>query len=105
MNIDEFKAYGIITQELLSQFKSHYAPGLFTEKELILLFMYLRVLAEVGSGKYLMPCLLEVKDIPRPLPHIASKAIPALLFYFGPNGPKLGAVSYTHLTLPTTPYV
>ena len=86
----EFKAYGIITLELLSQFSSHYVPGVFMQQQLVLLLKYLRVIAEVGKGKYLVPCLLKVTSIPRTLPHSASTSFPALLFYFGPNGPKLG---------------
>ena len=86
----EFKAYGIVTLELLSQFSSHYVSGLFMQQQLVLLLKYLRVIAEVGKGKYLVPCLLKVSAIPHPLPHSAGPSIPALLFYFGPNGPKLG---------------
>ena len=90
LNIEEFKAYGIVTLELLSQFSSHYVPGLFMQQQLVLLLKYLRVIAEVGRNKYLMPCLLKVTALHRPLPHSASSSISALLFYFGPNGPKLG---------------
>ena len=88
--LEEFKVHGIITEELLSQFKSHYVPGVFTRKELILLFKYLRIAAEVGEGKFLVPCLLRVTSILHPLAHSASLSIPALLFYFGSDGPKLG---------------
>ena len=88
---EEFKAYGIITLELLSQFSSHYVPGLFMQQQLVLLLKYLRVIAEVSKGKYLVPCLLKVTAITSPLPHSTShRSISALLFYFGPNGPKLG---------------
>ena len=86
----EFKAYGIVTLEVLSQFSSHYVPGLFMQQQLVLLLKYLRVIAEVGEGKYLVPCILKVTAIPHPLPHSAGPSISALLFYFGPNGPKLG---------------
>ena len=87
---EEFKAYGIVTLELLSQFSSHYVPGLFMQQQLVLLLEYLRVIAKVGKGKYLVPCLLKVTAITNPLPHSTSRSICALLFYFGPNGPKLG---------------
>ena len=87
---EEFKAYGIVTLELLSQFSSHYVPGLFMQQQLVLLLKYLRVIAEVGKGKYLVPCLLKVTAILCPLAHSVSLSIPALLFYFGSNGPKLG---------------
>ena len=86
----EFKAYGIVTLEVLSQFSSHYVPGLFMQQQLVLILKYLRVIAEVGKGKYLMPCILKVTAIPHPLPHSVDSSISALLFYFGPNGPKLG---------------
>ena len=89
-SVEEFVAYGIITLELLSQFQSHYVPNVFTEKELILVFKYLRILAEVGQGKYLVPCLLKLGDILPPTVLVAVNTIPALLFYFGPDGPKLG---------------
>jgi hypothetical protein len=86
----EFKAYGIVTLDLLSQFDSHYVPGLFMQQQLVLVLKYLRVIAEVGEGKYIVPCLLRV-HVPHPLPHCVSSSITAtLLFYFGPNGPKLG---------------
>ena len=90
--LEEFKAYGIVTCKLLSQFKTHYIPDVFEEKDLILLFKYLRILAEVGEGKYLMPCLLDVKSelCHAPKHHSTSETIPALLLYFGPNGAMLG---------------
>ena len=59
-------------------------------KQLILLLEYLWVIAKVGKDKYIMPCLLKVTAIPCPLPLSVSLSFPALLFYFGPNGPKLG---------------
>ena len=98
-NLEEFKAYGIISQELLSQFRSHYIHGLFTEKELILLFKYLWVIAEVYQGKYLMPCLLRVDSSPSLLS--APTVIPPLLFYFGPDGPKLGIYCFLLASLIT----
>ena len=104
MDIKEFqhfKAYGIVTLELLSQFSSHYVPGLFMHQQLALLLEYLRVTAEVGNGKYLMPCLLRVSAIPQPLPHSSNPSISALLFYFGPNGAKLGVYCFLLASLIT----
>jgi hypothetical protein len=86
----QFKAYGIVTLELLSQFSSHYVPGLFMQQQLVFVLKYLRVVAEVGKDKYLMPCLLRVSAIPHLLRYSAGPSISALLFYFGPNGLKLG---------------
>ena len=89
---DEFKLCGIITRDILSQFKSRYIPGLFEEDHLILLFMHLLIIAKVSEGKYLMSCLLRLEEeaISHPLPFPTSQVVPPLLFYFGPDGPKLG---------------
>ena len=81
---------GIITQEILSRFKSGYVPNLFKERHLILVFEHLLIVAEVGKGEYLMSSLLRTEEIPHPLPDPASLVVPALLFYFGEGGPKLG---------------
>ena len=97
----QFKAYGIVTLELLSQFGSHYVPGLFMQQQLASLLKYLRVISEVGKDKYLMPCLLKVSTIPRPLPHSSNPSVSALLFYFGPNGPKLGVYCFLLASLIT----
>jgi hypothetical protein len=48
-----------------------------------------------------MPCLLKVSKIPRPLPHSSNPSISALLFYFGPNGPKLGVYCFLLASLIT----
>ena len=88
--LEEFKAYGFVTLELLSQFQTHYVPNIFTSKELVVILKYLRVLAEVGEDKFLMPCLLSVVNIDRLSPHLGVHSNPALLFYFGADGAKLG---------------
>ena len=81
---------GIITQEILSRFKSGYIPDLFKEEHLILVFEHLLIVAKVGKGEYLMSSLLRPEDIPHPLPDSASLVVPALLFHFEEGGPKLG---------------
>jgi hypothetical protein len=104
MNIkefEEFTAYGIVTLNLLSQFSSHYVPGLFMQQQLALLLKYLRVIAEIGNGKYLVPCLLKVSTIPRLLPRSSGPSVSALLFYFGKNGPKLGVYCFLLASLVT----
>ena len=92
--LQKFKSCGIITLEILSQFKSGYVLKLFEEEHLILLFKHLLIVAEVGEGEYLMSCLLEEEAIPHPLPDPSSEVVPALLFYFGPDGPKLGVYCF-----------
>ena len=88
----DFKLCGIITRDILSQFKSGYIPRLFEEDHLILLFKYLLIVAEVGIGKYLMSCLLQLDELAlaHPSSLSVSQIVPSLLFYFGPDGPKLG---------------
>ena len=87
---EKFKKCGIITQNILSEFKSRYVVGLFVENDLISLFKHLLIVAEVGEGEYLMPCLLRAEPaIPHPSPDSTSLVVPALLFYFK-DGPRLG---------------
>ena len=90
----EFKLCGIITRDILSQFESHYIPKLFEKDHLILLFKHLLIIVEVGEGKYLMSCLLEEEAIPHTLSLPVSQVVSPLLFYFGPDGPKLGIYCY-----------
>ena len=99
--LENFRKCGIITLEILSQFKSHYVSDLFEEKELILLFKYLKIIAEIGKGQYFMPCLLKKKlGIAYPM-SISLPTVSALLFYFGQNGPKLGVFCFHLATLIT----
>ena len=87
---EKLKFCGIITREILSRFKSGYVPDIFKEEHLILVFEHLLIVAKVGKGEYLMSSLLRPEDIPHPLPDLASLVVPALLFFFGEEGPKLG---------------
>jgi hypothetical protein len=96
-SLEKFKTHGIVTTEILSKFSSGYVPGLFEEKHLILLFKKLLIVAEIGEGKYLMPCLLETEKIKI----LSSLVIPAFLFYFGKNGPKLGVYCFLLASLIT----
>ena len=98
-SLEKFKTCGIVTSEILSRFSSGYVPGLFEEKHLILLFKKLLIVAEIGKGKFLMPSLLEEEKV-----KIFSDLeldIPALLFYFGDNGLKLGVYCFLLASLIT----
>ena len=90
-NLEKFTSCGIITTEILSRFRSGYVPGLFMEEQLILLFKKLLIIAEIGEGNYLMPCLLK-ED--KSIQHSSSQFVPDLLFDFGPDGPKLGVYCF-----------
>ena len=96
-SLEKFKTCGIVTSEILSKFNSGYVPGLFEEKDLILLFKKLLIVAEIGKGKYLMPSLLEEEKVIIDL----DSGAPAFLFYFGQNGPKLGVYCFLLASLIT----
>ena len=99
--LKKFVKRGIVTAEILEKFPSHYVPKLFMKEQLILLLKHLRIMAEVGKGEYLMPCLLRKQDIPRLVAGASSLIIPALLFYFGRDGPKLGVYCFLLASLIT----
>ena len=96
--LKKFVKRGIVTAEILEQFSSHYVPKLFMKEQLILVLKHLRIMAEVGKGEYLMPCLLRKQDIPR---IVAGASSLALLFYFGRDGPKLGVYCFLLASLIT----
>ena len=99
--VKKFAMHGIVTMEILSRFDSYYVPNLFEEKELILLFSHLGIMAEVGEGEYLMPCVLKKEDVPCPMPNVSSEGVPALLIYFGPDGAMLGVYIFLLASLIT----
>ena len=99
--LKKFKMHGIVTLEILSEFDSHYVPNLFTRKELMKLFKYLRIMAEIGEGECLMACLLKKEELECPMPSMSSEEVPALLFYFGPDGAMLGVYCFLLASLIT----
>ena len=99
--VKKFAMHGIVTMEILSKFDSYYVPNLFEEKELILLFNHLGIMAKVGEGEYLMPCVLKKEDVPFPMPDVSSEGVPALLIYFGPDGAMLGVYIFLLASLIT----
>ena len=96
-SLEKFKTCGIVTTKIMSQFNSGYVPGLFEEQHLILLFKKLLIVSEIGEGKFLMPSLLEEEKVQI----LSDSIIPALLFYFGPNGPKFGVYCFLLASLIT----
>ena len=99
--LKKFVKRGIVTTEVLEQFESHYVPKLFMKEHLILLLKHLRIMAEVGKDEYLMPCLLRKQDIPHLAADGSSLVIPALLYYFDEDGPKLGVYCFLIASLIT----
>ena len=73
---------GIISRGILRDFPKHYVPGLFTEKELLIIFQHLYIVAQVGEGRYFMPSLLP-NFTPNELQQLSpDPSKPPLLFYF-----------------------
>ena len=93
-----FRDYAQVSPRLLSRFQKHYVPGLFTPKELVKLFRKLFVLAELSSGKFFMPALLQVLEEKKVNDYRVSAKSPvaALAVDFPLGGPLLGV--YCSLT-------
>ena len=73
---------GIISNGILRDFPKHYVPGLFTEKELLLIFEHLYIVTQVGEGRYFMSSLLP-HFTPNELQQLScDPSKPPLLFYF-----------------------
>ena len=85
----KFREYGQVTEEFLSEFKSHYEPPLFTAKELIKLFKGLLVFADLSEGVYFMPCLLQVVKS-EVVSQYRDSGERALTLHFPDSGPLLG---------------
>ena len=99
--LKKFVKCGIVTAEILEQFKSHYIPKVFMKEHLISLLKYLRIVAEVGEDEYLVPCLLKREDIPHTFPDTVFQTVSPLLFYFHEGGPKLGVYCFLIASLIT----
>ena len=97
----KFVKCGIVTAEIFEQFESHYVPNVFMKEHLISLLKHLRIMAEVGEGEYLVPCLLKKEDIPRTFPDTDFQTVSPLLFYFHEGGPKLGVYCFLIASLIT----
>ena len=72
---------GIISTQILRDFPKHYIPDLFTEAELVKIFQYLYIFAEIENGKIFMPALLP-PFTPIELDQLLNLSTPPLLFHF-----------------------
>ena len=57
-----FRDRGLLSVELLSEFKGHYKDGLFTPQDLVKLLVSRGAIAMIRDGEYLMPALLPHLD-------------------------------------------
>ena len=77
---------GIISPRILKDLdldkNNQYVPGLFTEKELLIIFQHLYIVAQIGEGRYFMPSLLP-HFTPNELQQLSpDPSKPPLLFHF-----------------------
>ena len=61
-----FRDQGLLSVELLSEFKRHYKDGLFTAEDIVKLLVSRGAIAMIRDGEYLMPALL---------PHLESTQV------------------------------
>ena len=93
----KFHQQGILSLEILKSdaCSKHYKEGLFSPEDLLKVLKSLLIVTEVGSGEYLMPCILEVSDIypssPVPQNHIRS----SFILHFSKESPIVGIYSCT----------
>ena len=94
----KFVQQGIISLAMLATFSKHYRSGLFSPEDLLKILKSVLVVTEVGRGKYLVPCVLEVSSI-YPSPTLAEGSVrSSFALHFSKKSPIIGiyscAVSY-----------
>ena len=94
----KFVQQGIISLAMLATFSKHYRSGLFSPEDLLKILKSVLVVTEVGRGKYLVPCVLEVSSI-YPSPTLAEGSVrSSFALHFSKKSPMIGiyccAVSY-----------
>ena len=87
----KFCHHGILHPSCLDEFPDRYVPGVFTSKELLLLFKHLSIVSEQSPDEYLMPCLLLEEDKGCQNPEPETQAVPALTIEFPDGSPMLGS--------------
>ena len=85
----KFRDYGQVTEEFLTEFKSHYEAPLFTPKDLVTLLKGLMVFADLSKDVYFMPCLLQVVSSEVVARYRVNKE-KALAVHFPKSGPLMG---------------
>ena len=85
----QFHEFAQVTEELLSEFKKHYHPPLFTSKELVILFEKLLIFGKLSKGVWFVPSLLPYLKKGVVEQYCVSRA-GALLINFPNSGPQNG---------------
>ncbi|CAI8054966.1 hypothetical protein GBAR_LOCUS29995, partial [Geodia barretti] len=88
----KFHQQGILTLEILKSeaCSKHYSSNHFAPEDLLNVLKSLFIVTQVGPGKYLMPCILEVGDI-YPYPQPAQDNVrSSFVLHFSKKSPMLG---------------
>ena len=94
-----FSDSGILTMNILKEFKQHYVDGLFTEEELLRLLQALFVVCPLSPSEYFFPAVLDMTEDSKVIEHLRSSEIAPLVVHF-PTGwapPGVFCCSVCHL--------
>ena len=88
----KFHQQGILSLETLQSeaCSKHYSSKYFAPEGLLEILKSLFIVTEVGSGEYLMPCVLEVSDIFPSPPTSEGSVRSSFLLHFSKKSPMLG---------------
>ena len=90
----QFHNFSQVTVELLSEFKEHYHPPLFTAMKLAKLFEKLLIFGKLGEEKWFVPSILPSLKEDKVEQYSVSKE-KALLIHFKDGGPQTGVFCST----------
>ena len=98
-----FRDRGLLSVELLSEFKGHYKDGLFTPQDLVKLLVSHGAIAMIRDGEYLMPALLPHLDSTQVSKYLERGASLMIRFPHGYIPSGLFCCLVAHLLSPTNP--
>ena len=92
MWLKQFRDRGVITVEHLKEIsKRHYVEGLFTPSDFLKLLKLKHIIAPIGDGEYLMPCILQTIGPEKVNAYRASpssSAAPLAIYFPGGVAPR-----------------
>ena len=98
-----FRDQGLLSVELLSEFKGHYKDGLFTPQDLVKLLVSRGAIAMIRDGVYLMPALLPHLDSTQVSKYLEKGASLMISFTHGYIPSGLFCCLVAHLLSPSNP--
>ena len=92
MWLKQFRDNGVITVKHLEQISSrHYKEGLFAPSDFLKLLEHKHIIASIGAGEYLMPCILPMMGPEKVNAHrasLSSSAAPLAVHFPGGLAPR-----------------